>query len=300
MTYIKRLLPVSLVLLLVVSAGCQGRKLPAVWADIPPIIDGQSVDWSGEKIFDIESLTTHVELKNDSHAVYCLMKFDDPRWLHRAVSEGVTLWLDGAGGKNKDYGIKLSLPVGFHPEREQPSDFPAIADRKMLREPPNQRIPPLDSLLAKLKTTVVFGPDDPGISIDTKSTKPPQFRINADNSALICEFSVPLLGKSGRGFGITADAGDVISLSFDFKEDLPIGFGKSKGPDKGDKRGGRPEGGFPPNGGGGGMPPGGGSGGMGGTPPGGQRGMPPGEGNRPEMSGSAEAVWIKIQLASSR
>ncbi len=90
------------------GSGCNQPELKGGWADREIRIDGDLADWGGEgSWFDNERVT--VGACNDDHFLYLMLSSPDPTFLRHVVAQGLTVWIDPRGGKDKALGIRYPL-----------------------------------------------------------------------------------------------------------------------------------------------------------------------------------------------
>jgi hypothetical protein len=186
------------------------------------------------------------------------------------MRQGMIVWLDSKGGKNKTFGIKYPLGrQGEEPERERMD--PRDMMDETFREEMMQR---LQETMTELE---VLGPDEEVLAkMEIEDAQGIEVKMRNAGGTFVYELKVPLASSEEMPFSVGVNPGDTIGVGFlspKMQMRRPSGV----------RGGGRVPGG------GGGMPPGG-FGGMGG------RG---GMGAMGRMMPQELKIWAKVQLASS-
>jgi len=99
--------------LLVISfyvSGCTHKLAPqGHYQDTPVVADGNTNDWSVPLRFSNEKYTFQYNITNDSKFIYiCILSTDDATQL-RILKNGMTIYFDPKGKKNKDISIAFPL-----------------------------------------------------------------------------------------------------------------------------------------------------------------------------------------------
>jgi len=239
---------------------------------VEPAISERLSQTNGEMLFDADSKTWYA-FYNDSASLHITLKVADALQQRKIVINGLELWIDVKGKKNKTTGILY--PAGS--EEKNSTDFQ-----------PGRGLPPQrpdtslhnsrDALEAMLKKKTQmqirgFAKSYNGLYEITSATGP-HVSLYFIKDTLCYQADIP--------FGMFAKPvtpNSTISIGIIEKGMLPFDMGNDMG-------GGGPggDGGPPPGGGGGGMPPG--------PPPG---GMPP-DGDNMQAIFQNNVIWYKLAL----
>ena len=185
----------------------------------------------------------------------------------QVMRQGLTVWFDSQGGKNKSFGIKYPLGRQIGQEERDRMDPQAIMD-ETTREEMMQR------LQESMTDLEILGPDEKVLAKkDIEDAEGIEVSMRNAAGTLVYELKVPLVSSEEHPFAVGVEPGSVIGVGFLSP--------KMQMRRPGGTRGG---GGMP--GGGGGMPPGGGMGGRGGM------------GGMSRMIPQDLKIWAKVQLAS--
>jgi hypothetical protein len=273
--------------LLSIAGGCHSQELASHERDRNIVIDGDQTEWSG-KISTLGSKNIAVGLMNDDTDLYLCMSSSDRDVIRQVVLQGLTIWFDSEGGRDKRIGINyplgVSMPLspmrpGGRPERGAESD--REDEKKMLR-----------SILDEQTEISIVGPEEEELSrIPISSADGIKVATGfTDDGRFVYEVQVPLGSSGGAESPVMIDAvaGGKIGIGFLTGEIVFAG-----GEDR------MKEGGFGTPGGGMGGPGMGGPGGRGGMGggPGGPGGGPGGGMGSPSME--PLEVWTKVVLADA-
>lgn len=221
-------------------SGCSTLQLESTWKDRDITLDGKGGDWLGAKYY-FEDSGVSVGLINDGKYLYVSMMTENPMLRTQIMRQGLIVWLDPRGGKNKTFGIKFPLGRQGGEQDEEETDSRAMMD-EIAREELMQR---LQESMTELE---VLGPDDEVLGrMDIENTKGIEVQMRNAGGTFVYELMVPLATSEEYPFALGAEPGDVIGVGFlspKMQMRRPSGV----------RGGGR----IP--GGGGGMPPGGGGG----------------------------------------
>ncbi len=277
----------TLVVFTAVAVSLQARDRRAhfhsSWLTTPIVVDGSPTDWAGPLApFNEQPLS--MAAANDGDALYVVLTASDPAVRRQILRQGLIVWFDGAGKDKKKFGVKFPIGAGISEEdlrgRRRGSAGSGSAGQdteprdgaQAAPEPPNR----LELLGASKDDARSYTADQaPGIAV----------KVGQAEGLLAYELKVPLASSDAHPYGVSAKAGQTISVGLEMpKLEMPEGRGREGG------RGGGMGGG----GGGGRIGGMGGGGGMGhrGGGGGGGRGM-----ERPEQAKPLSG-WVEVQLAA--
>jgi hypothetical protein len=257
-----RLLILTLALSMLI--GCSTLELESTWKDRDITLDGKGGDWLGAKYY-FEDSAVSVGLINDTQYLYVSMMTENPMLRAQIMRQGLIVWLDPKGGKNKTFGIKF--PLGRQAGEE---DGERMDQRDMMDEMAREEM--MQKLQESMTELEVLGPGEEVLGkMDIEETKGIDVRMRNVGGIFVYELKVPLASSEQYPFAVGVNPGDGIGVGFlSPKMQMPRSSGK---------------------GGGGRMP---GGGGMGGGM-GGRSGMGGGMGRQMPQE---LKIWAKVQLAS--
>jgi len=262
------LIACAIAILVMCTVGCDEQELNSNWRDLEIIIDAKSDEWLNT-LYYFESEMLSIGFFNDENHLYVCMLAEHPMLQAQVVSQGFTLWLDPAGGKEKAFGIKF--PIGMQGVREQ-MDFIRMQESELNRDKMRQAF---ERSLADLE---IFGPGRAKQRIPVEEVKGIEIRVRNETGLFVYELKVPLKSDEEHPYAVGANAGSVVGIGLEIPK-LDKGEKKNAMRDRMGGMEGRPPGG-------GGM---GGMGGMGGGM--GRRGA-----QRPKMPNGLD-VWVSLNLA---
>ena len=219
-------------------SGCSTLQLESTWKDRDITLDGKGGDWLGAKYY-FEDSGVSVGLINDGQYLYVSMMTENPMLRTQIMRQGLIVWLDPRGGKNKTFGIKFPLGRQGREQDEEGMDSRVMMD-EMAREDLMQK---LQESMTELE---VLGADDEVLRrMDIENTKGIEVQMRNTGGTFAYELKVPLAASEEYPFSLGVEPGDVIGVGFlspKMQMRRPSGM----------PGGGRmPGGGMPPGGGGG-------------------------------------------------
>lgn len=241
----------------------------------PITIDGRTDDWQGE-LFVVPGERMMIGFVNDGRFLYIAVLVEEAFQRNQVLYQGLTVWFDPKGGKEKVFGIRypLGLPPGERPapkmasegEGVTPIDLPegALAELEIIR---SEKALPQRVRVADLK----------GVEV----------KVTPSTGLLVYEMKIPLTVDAEHPLAVGTPPGGTVGIGFETPK-----FDRSSMPRN--NAGGGPESGA--------RPPMGGTGGMGGSGGRGEMGGAGGMGGRGGMMGLAEPlkIWAIVQLAPGR
>jgi hypothetical protein len=256
--FLTHLIILSLALSMLI--GCSTLELESTWKDRDITLDGKGGDWLGAKYY-FEDSAISVGLINDEQHLYVSMMTENPMVRTQIMQQGLTVWLDPKGGKNKTFGIKF--PLGRQGEEQEGE---RMAQREMMDETAREE---MMQMLQELMTELeVLGPDEEVLAkMDIDDVRGIEVKMRNAGGTFVYELRIPLTSSEEYPFAVGVKPGDMIGVGF-------------LSPKMHMKRPSGMRGGGRTPGGGGGLPPGGGMGGMG------------------RMIPQDLKIWAKVQLAS--
>jgi len=235
-------------------------------------VDGKTDDWLGS-LSIIEDGNASVGFLNDRENLYVCLLLEEDFLQGQVMRQGLTVWFDPKGGKEKSLGIRYPLGRAPGEKGEPPRGEPG--------PPPSEGFPVEDMSALEILRSPKGEPqkmeiaDLPGIEISVAPTR----------GLFVYELKIPLAQTESNLVALGAQPGQTVGIGFEIpkldRDQMP----------------GRPSEGMP---GGGGRPPMGGvPGAGGGGRPGGMRGGGPG-GRMMEQMPEGLKVWTMVRLSSGR
>jgi len=263
-------------LLLVLGlAGCSSARIYST-DSLPRTkeikVDGRTDDWLGS-LSIIEDGNVSVGFLNDRENLYICLMLEEDFLQGQVMRQGLTVWFDPKGGKEKSLGLRYPLGRPLGEKGEGPRGEPG--------PPPSEGSP--EEVMSALE--IIRSPkgepqkmeisDIPGIEISVAPTR----------GLFVYELKIPLAQTESKLVALGVQPGQTVGIGFEIPQ-----------LDR-DQMSGRPSEGTP---GGGGRPPMGGvPGAGGGGRPGGMRGGGPGGGMMEQMPEGLK-IWALVRLSSGR
>ncbi len=268
-------------LLVFTQTGCGDYKLDSLWLTKSITIDGDSSDWRGS-LYYLEDDKASIGFMNDGENLYMCLITQDPTLRRQALSMGLILWIDPAGGKDKSFGI--NYPIGARERFSMgPGRDPEGRDAEQIQE--EVRRASLESL-DELKFL-----DPEGLELDRmklEQLEGMEIAVETSQGMFVYELRIPLISDQRLPFVLAVQTGQTIGIGLEIPKVEREEMRQSM---RGQGMGGLPDGGT-------GGRSGGGKGGMGGRPGGGMGGRPGGgSGNFDQDLLKGKKIWSKIHLA---
>jgi len=282
----------SLSVAVLLSSCSSMTAVSSRWQNDKASFDKNDSMWKGNMLYFPDEKVS-IGIKNDRENLYLCFKTADPATLRKAMSLGLTIWLNNTDDKTKAVGIRY--PEAFRARNtKRMIDIDGSDKQEFENKNPDKNKDVQDfKMPAEMMLMIGEDQDKKKMSIEEARNK---YKINIslrnDDDVMYYQLSIPMaipelnysfIPKPGRNVGIGIETGE-------FKK-----------PDSEN---------FSPNGGNIGMP-GGGSGGMGGGYPGGMGGM--GGGRRGGMGGGGRGnhgssgmsresmeslkLWLSVEMA---
>jgi hypothetical protein len=238
----------------------------------PITVDGTTDDWPGE-MYVVPGERMSVGFQNDGQFLYIAVLIEESFQRYQIMSQGLTVWFDPKGGKEKAFGIRY--PLGFPPGKRPAAKTGAEGEGLTLPDLP-------EGALSELE--IVRSEKEPARRLRVAEAKGLEIKVVPGTGLLVYEMKIPLRADAAHPLAVGASPGAVIGIGFETPK-----FDASSLPRSG------------PIGDTGGVnrPPSGGMGGRGGM---GGMGGAGGAGGRSGRMGPAEPlkVWAIVQLSPGK
>ncbi|MGB5108046.1 MAG: hypothetical protein WBP29_09000 [Candidatus Zixiibacteriota bacterium] len=275
-----RFLLFTLAIITMLTFPLFGDDLASDWANTEMTIDGDGDEWRDRTFTYYDNDKTAIALMNDSANIYLIVISRNEATISRLQRGGLSVWLNGEGKKNRDYGLRYRAGRIGKDSRKPPEGMEAPADMQV-------RSKEMEERQTRLRQLITVFEKKSSSEISNKGEQGPAAAATFGKDIYAVEFKIPIKSSNDSGYGI--------SLAPDKAPTLGLEFGYLTDDEKKEMRDAmpRPEDGGLRMGMGGAPPPGGGmGGGMGGG-----RGGPGGLGGRMLDQGKQE-IWLKVQLAT--
>lgn len=203
------------------------------WANEPPRVDGQAVEWGQDVMSSQKNVSVDFAFRNDAANLYVLLVFKDPRYLSSIEMTGITLYFGPAGKKQKDFGVRFLRKnatadelIGMLEKQGQ-----ALTEEKKteIKAKPMYFLFEADAINKKGDT--IPPPETQG------NADPPVFRISrGQDGSMVYEFRVPLASRDIHPAGVGSGPGESIKLGLEWggmtKEMRAAIMGRGEMPDQ--------------------------------------------------------------------
>jgi len=259
-------LQLTSVLSLLILVNCSTLRLESNWKDRDIVLDGKGGDWLGAKYY-FEDYALSVGLINDENFLYVSLMTENPMVRAQIMRQGLIVWLDPKGGKNKTFGVKY--PLG---RRADKPEGEMMDPQKLMDETTREEM--MKKFMDTMSELEVLGKDEKVLAkMNIEEAEGIAVRLRDAAGTFVYELKVPLSSNSGYPYAVGVEAGDAVGVGI-LSPKLEM---QRSGGMRGMPRGG---GGMPP----GGMPVGGGM---------------PGMGSMGRFMPRQLKIWAKVQLASA-
>ena len=257
-------------------------EVPSAWRQAEVKIDGVADEWAG-MLRPLPEVPMLIGVQNDGDYLYLCFKTSDPRTKRQLAMLGLTVWADGAGRKEKAFGVRFPVEGGashMRPARDGSSEPPPEA-----HPAPGPEGGEFEIIGPTAEDRMIVPPGD---------AHPVRAALGDDSGVMVLELRLPLKAAEMHPLCVGSAPGKTVLLGLE-TERRTVKRGEG---DEGGREG--PEGGERPSGGGYG-----GHGGYGGShqggPPGsggwgGGRGNG-GHGERGQMPNPIK-LWFDVKLAT--
>ncbi len=263
-------------LLALCLTSCTNLQFQSEWKDKNIRIDGRSDDWVGSLTF-VDKQNISLGATNDTDFLYICLAAEDQAVISRILRQGMILWFDPEGGKEKTFGIKY--PVGR--QRMQPGEG------EMMRPENEADLQKMRRAMMAISNELEILQDS-RVPIRTSIDKLKGIKISLKRSTglIVYELKVPLQKNPDLPFAIGAEEGSEIGIGIEVPT-MAMNMKRAPG-GMGGRGGGM--------GGRGGSMGGGSMSGRGGSMGGRSSGM---TGQRANMQRGLK-IWATVQLASKK
>jgi hypothetical protein len=187
---------IILILSFILQSGCSTLELESQWRDREMTVDGKADDWHGAKYY-LEDLYISVGLINDDQYLYVSMIVENPMTRAQIMRQGLVVWLDPRGKKEKTFGIKF--PLGRQ------------GDEMLTREPGGEfdREGAMERFQESLTELEILGPEEDVVErIDIEEARGIDVKLRMEGGLLVYELKVPLKSGEDYPYAVGVKAGD--------------------------------------------------------------------------------------------
>lgn len=186
-------------------AGCSQLELTSRPLDRDITIDGRHEDWQDALTY-LKDQNLSIGILNDDTDLYLCMVTSDMGLESRLVMQGLILWFDASGGKDRSFGIRYPMGIPFQNRPPSPEDRP---DTETPRNTPYEM---------SLREMEIIGPgEEERHHFSIAELEGIQARARSDQGMFVYEVKVPLQRRESARFAIHAE-GEVIGIGLETSE----------------------------------------------------------------------------------
>ncbi len=270
-------------------AGCSGAKVASRRRSVEIETNGSDDEWPGTPQYYDKEKHVAIKIMNDDDSIYICFAAYDRELKKKLMTSGLTVWIDPEGGKERKYGVRLSMKPRRRPKKFSGENQGRMTkeDRERMKKEFRERMskegPPPFKAPEKLEVVHPFADGPFSMTMEEARHAGVEIGVGQPNGRLVYEYRIR---TEGENFVLSLDTGAHVGIGI---ESGILDRGKMMGKD-GPGGGG---GGHGKKGGGMGGP---GRGGMSG-PPGGGRGGPGNGRSDSKKMGDPFEVWLKVEWA---
>jgi hypothetical protein len=207
LTTIRKLcLPLVVFIILLVTLACGGKiyVVESLRAQRDIVVDGKADEWQGALSF-LEDEELFVGFMNDQNNLYVCLRAGSERSPARLMRQGLTVWFDPAGGKNKALGINYPLegPIGGRNRQGMMARPDEAQERKPRDLPAELEILRSESKSPETKT------------LDQAKKEGLEVKANITEGSFVYELKIPLVISEGQPVGIGVQPNGVVGVLFE-------------------------------------------------------------------------------------
>ena len=273
----------------------------SIWQNGTATFDKDNTMWKGNMLYFPDEKVS-IGIKNDNDNLYLCFKTADPSTLRKAMSSGLTVWLNNSDDKAKAVGIRY--PDAFKGRNAIKMNTPEGSDRQEFENKNPEKNMDIQDFKMPSEMTLMIGEDQEKkkMSIaEAKSKYKIILSLRNEDDVLYYQVTIPLsipelnfslIPKPGRNFGIGIETGEFKRPDRDRTSQNSDGMGMPGST------------GYPGGGGNSGFPGGIGSNGMGGMG-GSRRGGNGGRSGYNQNGMNKESfeplnLWLSVELAKKK
>jgi len=186
-------------------SSCTTLQFKSGWKDRDINIDGRSDDWVGSlAYFDKQNIS--LGTVNDTDYLYVCLAAEDQALISRILRQGMILWFNPEGGKNKTVGIKYPVGRQMIPPEEREMRRPGSEGAPQNKRPAAMAISNELEILQDSKTPITT-------SIDI--LKGIQISLKRSTGLIVYEVKIPLKANPDLPFAIGTQPGSEIGIGIE-------------------------------------------------------------------------------------
>ncbi len=192
-------------LIALVLTSCVNLQFQSAWKDRDIRIDGRSDDWVGSLAY-VNKQNISLGIVNDNDYLYICLAAEDQTMISRILRQGMILWFNPEGGKEKTIGIKY--PVGrqmMAPEGREMINPDNEADRRKKKR----------ALMAISNELEILQNGRVPIRATIDNLKGIELSLERSTGLIVYEVKIPLQENPDFPFAIGAGEGSEIGIGIE-------------------------------------------------------------------------------------
>ena len=195
----------ALGLLSLFFTSCANLQFKSGWKDKDIKIDGRSDDWIGSLTY-VDKQNISLGVMNDTDYLYVCLAAEDQAMIRRILRQGMILWFNPEGGKNKTLGIKYPVGRQVMPPEEREMKRPGSEASPQKKRPAAISISNELEILQDSKVPITT-------SID--NLKGIQISLKRSTGLIVYELKIPLKANPDLPFAIGTQQGSEIGIGIE-------------------------------------------------------------------------------------
>jgi hypothetical protein len=195
---------ILLVLLSTLLTGCK-KSADSHWLQERIDIDGAGTDWQRIPLNNFQKPNVTLGLSNDENNLYVMLAFKDLSLIRMFSMNGITIWMDYDGKKNRNLGIKYIPP--FVPD--------ALVNERMGNRIPPEQMRRMEIMQRNRKSGITIIKD--GVTLNSIAGNMPIAAMQSNLGTYNLELKIPLQNFGGQSVKFTENTVSKIMVGFEIK-----------------------------------------------------------------------------------
>ncbi len=186
-----------------VFVSCEKYEIKSRWRDRDIDVDGRSMDWLDTLTY-VEEFNVSVGIAKDTDYLYICAVVENPFVRMQVMRQGLTVWFDPKGGREKAIGVRF--PLGSQGKREPSAEFGEEPDIDKL-----QRMFPMS-----FNELEILGPNRKDVRRMRKAeAKGIDVTMSVSSGKLVYELKIPLIKSSDWPYAINVQPGSSFGIGIE-------------------------------------------------------------------------------------
>lgn len=195
---------IILVLLSALVTGCK-KSADSHWLQSRIDVDGIGTDWQRIPLANFQKPNLTLGLSNDANNLYVMLAFKDLSLIRMFRMEGITIWMNFEGKKNKDLGIKYIPP--YEPD--------ALINERLGNRMPPEQMRRMETRQRNRKSGISIIKD--GVTLTSIAGNMPVAAMQSKLGIYNLELKIPLQNFGGQSVKFIENTVSKIMIGFEIK-----------------------------------------------------------------------------------